>query len=142
MSEVRPIRRAILAPYDKSGLADFATALAERGVELVASGGTARVLAEAGLSVTPVEQVTGSPEMLDGRVKTLHPAIHGGLLADRRNAEHVRQLEELGIDPFDLLVAGLYPFREPRRRRGVVVRGTGRRRRAARVRGAGLREGR
>ena len=112
MSEVRPIRRAILAPYDKSGLADFATALAERGAELVASGGTARVLAEAGLSVTPVEQVTGSPEMLDGRVKTLHPAIHGGLLADRRNAEHVRQLEELGIDPFDLLVAGLYPFRE------------------------------
>ena len=81
-------------------------------MELVASGGTARVLREAGLPVTPVEQVTGSPEMLDGRVKTLHPAIHGGLLADRRNPAHVRQLEELGIAPFDLLVAGLYPFRE------------------------------
>ena len=78
----------------------------------MASGGTARVLLEAGLPVTPVEDVTGSPEMLDGRVKTLHPAIHGGLLADRRNPEHVRQLEELGIAPFDLLVGGLYPFRE------------------------------
>jgi len=112
MSDVRPVRRAILAPYDKSGLVAFAAGLAERGVELVASGGTARVLTEGGLAVTPVEQVTGSPEMLDGRVKTLHPAIHGGLLADRRNPAHVRQLEELGIAPFDLLVAGLYPFRE------------------------------
>ena len=112
MSDVRPIERAILAPYDKSGLVAFASGLAERGVELVASGGTARVLTEAGLAVTPVEQVTGSPEMLDGRVKTLHPAIHGGLLTDRRNPAHVRQLEELGIAPFDLLVAGLYPFRE------------------------------
>ncbi|HEX6657399.1 MAG TPA: bifunctional phosphoribosylaminoimidazolecarboxamide formyltransferase/IMP cyclohydrolase [Ilumatobacter sp.] len=112
MSDVRPVQRAILAPYDKSGLVAFATGLVERGVELVASGGTARVLGEAGLPVTPVEQVTGSPEMLDGRVKTLHPAIHGGLLADRRNPAHVRQLEDLGIAPFDLLVAGLYPFRE------------------------------
>ena len=112
MTETRPIRRAILAPYDKTGLADFARALVGLGVELVASGGTARVLREAGLPVTPVEDVTGSPEMLDGRVKTLHPAIHGGLLADRRNPEHVRQLEELGIAPFDLLVGGLYPFRE------------------------------
>jgi phosphoribosylaminoimidazolecarboxamide formyltransferase/IMP cyclohydrolase len=112
MSDVRPVERAILAPYDKSGLVAFASGLVERGVELVASGGTARVLTEAGLAVTPVEQVTGSPEMLDGRVKTLHPAIHGGLLADRRNPAHVRQLEDLGIEPFDLLVAGLYPFRE------------------------------
>jgi len=112
MSDVRPVRRALLAPYDKSGLTELATALVERGVELVASGGTARVLADAGIAVTPVEQVTGSPEMLDGRVKTLHPAIHGGLLADRRNAEHMRRLDELGIEAFDLLVAGLYPFRE------------------------------
>jgi phosphoribosylaminoimidazolecarboxamide formyltransferase/IMP cyclohydrolase len=112
MSGVQPIRRAILAPYDKTGLSEFASALAERGVELVASGGTARVLTDSGLAVTPVEQVTGSPEMLDGRVKTLHPAIHAGLLADRRNPEHVRQLDALGIEPFDLLVAGLYPFRE------------------------------
>jgi phosphoribosylaminoimidazolecarboxamide formyltransferase/IMP cyclohydrolase len=109
---VRAVRRALLAPYDKSGLAAFAAALVTRGVELVASGGTARVLADAGLAVTPVERVTGSPEMLDGRVKTLHPAIHGGLLADHRKPEHLRQLSELGIEPFDLLVAGLYPFRE------------------------------
>jgi phosphoribosylaminoimidazolecarboxamide formyltransferase / IMP cyclohydrolase len=112
MSGVTPVRRALLAPYDKSGLVGFATALVERGVQLVASGGTARVLTGAGLAVTPVEQVTGSPEMLDGRVKTLHPAIHAGLLADRRNPGHVRRLEELHIEPFDLLVAGLYPFRE------------------------------
>jgi phosphoribosylaminoimidazolecarboxamide formyltransferase/IMP cyclohydrolase len=112
MTEAKAIQRAILAPYDKTGLAGFARELVARGVELVASGGTARVLTEAGLPVTPVEQVTGSPEMLDGRVKTLHPKIHGGLLADRRNAAHVRQLEEFGIEPFDLLVAGLYPFRE------------------------------
>jgi phosphoribosylaminoimidazolecarboxamide formyltransferase / IMP cyclohydrolase len=112
MSGVTPVRRALLAPYDKSGLVGFATALVERGVQLVASGGTARVLTGAGLAVTPVEQVTGSPEMVDGRVKTLHPAIHAGLLADRRNPGHVRRLEELHIEPFDLLVAGLYPFRE------------------------------
>jgi phosphoribosylaminoimidazolecarboxamide formyltransferase / IMP cyclohydrolase len=109
---VLPIRRALLAPYDKSGLVDLARALVEMDVELVASGGTARVLGDAGLPVTPVEVVTGSPEMLDGRVKTLHPRIHAGLLADRRNPEHVRQLQEQGIAPFDLLVAGLYPFRE------------------------------
>ncbi|CAN5658264.1 bifunctional phosphoribosylaminoimidazolecarboxamide formyltransferase/IMP cyclohydrolase [soil metagenome] len=112
MNDLRPVRRALLAPYDKSGLTSFASALVERGVELVASGGTSRVLADAGLPVTPVEQVTGSPEMLGGRVKTLHPAIHAGLLADRRDPEHMRQLEERGIAPFDLLVAGLYPFRE------------------------------
>jgi phosphoribosylaminoimidazolecarboxamide formyltransferase / IMP cyclohydrolase len=112
MNGVRPIRRALLTPFEKTGLVEFAAALAGRGVELVASGGTARVLTDAGIEVTRVEDVTGSPEMLDGRVKTLHPSIHGGLLADRRNPEHVRQLEDLGIAPFDLLVAGLYPFRE------------------------------
>ncbi len=114
-----PIRRALLAPYDKSGLVDLARALVEMDVELVASGGTARVLGEAGFPVTPVEVVTGSPEMLDGRVKTLHPRIHAGLLADRRNPEHVRQLQEQGIEAFDLLVGGLYPFRE------TVARGAG-----------------
>ena len=112
MSDVKPIRRALLAPYDKAGLTDFARALADDDVELVASGGTAAVLTGAGIAVTPVEAVTGSPEMLGGRVKTLHPKIHGALLADRRDPEHVRQLEEQGIAPFDLLVAGLYPFRE------------------------------
>jgi phosphoribosylaminoimidazolecarboxamide formyltransferase / IMP cyclohydrolase len=112
VTRVASIRRAILAPYDKSGLVEFARALVDEGVELVASGGTAKVLTDAGLPVTPVEDVTDSPEMLDGRVKTLHPRIHAGLLADRRNPDHVRQLEELGIAPFDLLVGGLYPFRE------------------------------
>ena len=116
---VLPIKRAILAPYDKAGLVDLARALVEMDVELVASGGTARVLADAGIPVTPVEAVTGSPEMLDGRVKTLHPHIHAGLLADRRNPEHIRQLREQGIEPFDLLVGGLYPFRE------TVARGAG-----------------
>ena len=110
--ERTPIRRAILAPYDKTGLVDFARALAAMNVELVASGGTAKVLSEAGIAVTPVEDVTGSPEMLGGRVKTLHPKIHGGLLADRRDPDHVRQLKEQEIAPFDLLVGGLYPFRE------------------------------
>jgi len=97
MTDATPIRRAILAPYDKTGLADFARALVAGGVELIASGGTARVLAQAGLPVTSVETVTGSPEMLGGRVKTLHPKIHAALLADRRNPEHARELEAQGI---------------------------------------------
>ena len=106
------VRRAILAPFDKSGLAEFAKGLVDLGVVLIASGGTAKVLTEAGIPVTPVEDVTGSPEMLGGRVKTLHPKIHGGLLADRRDPDHVRQLADHDIEPIDLLVAGLYPFRE------------------------------
>ena len=112
MDEVRPVRRALLAPYDKTGLVRFASVLVELGVALVSSGGTARVLAGAGLPITPVEEVTGFPEMLDGRVKTLHPRIHAGLLADRGNPEHMRQLTEQDIEPFDLVIAGLYPFRE------------------------------
>jgi phosphoribosylaminoimidazolecarboxamide formyltransferase/IMP cyclohydrolase len=106
------VRRALLAPFDKTRLADLARGLSELGVELVASGGTAAVLRDAGLVVTPVEDVTGFPEMLDGRVKTLHPRIHAGLLADRRKQDHVDQLAAQGIDPFDLVIAGLYPFRE------------------------------
>jgi phosphoribosylaminoimidazolecarboxamide formyltransferase/IMP cyclohydrolase len=112
VSEVREIRRALLAVFDKSGVVELAGALRELGVELVSSGGTAARLREAGLSVTPVEDVTGSPEMLGGRVKTLHPKIHGGILADRRKQEHVDQLAEHGIEPFDLVVVNLYPFRE------------------------------
>ncbi|MEA2551794.1 MAG: phosphoribosylaminoimidazolecarboxamide formyltransferase / cyclohydrolase [Actinomycetota bacterium] len=112
MSEVRPVHRALLAPYDKTGLPEFAAALIELGVTLVSSGGTAKVLVGAGLPVTPVEDVTGFPEILGGRLKTLHPKIHGGLLADQRNPDHVRQLIEHDIEGFDLLVAGLYPFRE------------------------------
>ena len=107
-----PVRRALLAVYDKFGVVAFAGELVARGVSLVSSGGTAATLREAGLPVTPVEEVTGSPEMLGGRVKTLHPAIHGGILADRRKQDHVDQLVEQGIEPFDLVVVNLYPFRE------------------------------
>jgi phosphoribosylaminoimidazolecarboxamide formyltransferase/IMP cyclohydrolase len=106
------VRRALLAVYDKSGVVELARGLSELGVALVSSGGTAATLREAGLPVTPVEEVTGSPEMLDGRVKTLHPRIHAGILADRRRPEHEAQLAEHGIEPFDLVVVNLYPFRE------------------------------
>ncbi len=109
---MRPVRRALLAVYDKTGIVGFARSLVELGATLVSSGGTAQALRDAGLAVTSVEEVTGSPEMLGGRVKTLHPKIHGGLLADRRNPDHVDQLAEHGIEPFDLLVSNLYPFRE------------------------------
>ncbi len=112
MSDRTPIRRALLGVYDKSGVEELARGLAETGVELVSTGATARRIAEAGIAVTPVEEVTGFPECLDGRVKTLHPAVHAGILADRRRPEHVQQLEELGIAAFDLVVVNLYPFTE------------------------------
>jgi phosphoribosylaminoimidazolecarboxamide formyltransferase/IMP cyclohydrolase len=112
MSDVRPVRRALLAVYDKTGIVELGRALVELGATLVSSGGTAQTLRDAGLPVTPVEEVTAFPEMLGGRVKTLHPKIHGGLLADRRRSEHVEELAEHGIEPFDLLVSNLYPFRE------------------------------
>jgi len=107
-----PIRRALIGVYDKTGLDELAVALLEAGVEIVSTGGTARRLQELGLGVTPVEAVTGFPEILDGRVKTLHPGVHAGILADRRRPEHVDALAELGIAPFDLVVVNLYPFRE------------------------------
>ncbi|CCG05039.1 bifunctional phosphoribosylaminoimidazolecarboxamide formyltransferase/IMP cyclohydrolase [Blastococcus saxobsidens] len=112
MSDRTPIRRALLGVYDKTGIEDLARGLAAAGVELVSTGATARRIAEAGVPVTPVEQVTGFPECLDGRVKTLHPAVHAGILADRRKDEHVAQLEDLGIAQFDLVVVNLYPFAE------------------------------
>jgi phosphoribosylaminoimidazolecarboxamide formyltransferase/IMP cyclohydrolase len=112
MSDRTPIRRALLGVYDKTGVVELAAGLAAAGVELVSTGATARRIADAGIPVTPVEQVTGFPECLDGRVKTLHPAVHAGILADRRKPEHVAQLEELGIAPFDLVVVNLYPFTE------------------------------
>lgn len=102
--------RALLSVYDKSGLVDFARGLHDLGVELVSSGGTAGALAEAGLPVTTVEAVTGSPEMLDDRVKTLHPKIHGGILADLGKESHRADLEANDIQPFDLVVSNLYPF--------------------------------
>ena len=106
----RQVRRALISVFDKSGLAELAQGLAEAGVEIVSTGSTAKVIADAGVQVTAVGSVTGFPECLDGRVKTLHPAVHGGLLADLRRQEHRRQLEELGIAPFELVVVNLYPF--------------------------------
>ena len=112
MTEVRPVRRALIAVFDKDGVVDLARGLSELGVELVSSGGTAATIAAADIDVTPVEAVTGFPEMLDGRVKTLHPRIHAGILADRRKPEHGAQLAEHDIEPIDLVVVNLYPFRE------------------------------
>jgi phosphoribosylaminoimidazolecarboxamide formyltransferase / IMP cyclohydrolase len=112
VGEVQPVRRALVAVYDKTGVAELCRELVSLGVSIVSSGGTAAFLSEAGVPVTPVEEVTGSPEMLGGRVKTLHPRIHAGLLADRRNPDHERQLAEQDIEPFELLVVNLYPFRE------------------------------
>jgi phosphoribosylaminoimidazolecarboxamide formyltransferase/IMP cyclohydrolase len=110
MTDLLPIRRALVSVYDKTGLVELGSALAAAGVELVSTGSTAATLAAAGVPVTPVEQVTGFPECLDGRVKTLHPHIHAGILADRRLASHREQLVELGVEPFDLVVSNLYPF--------------------------------
>ncbi|HVQ99910.1 MAG TPA: bifunctional phosphoribosylaminoimidazolecarboxamide formyltransferase/IMP cyclohydrolase, partial [Mycobacterium sp.] len=108
----RPIRRALVSVYDKSGLADLARGLHAAGVEIVSTGSTAKTIAGNGIPVTPVEQVTGFPEVLDGRVKTLHPRVHAGLLADLRRPEHAAALEELGIAGFELVVVNLYPFSE------------------------------
>jgi phosphoribosylaminoimidazolecarboxamide formyltransferase / IMP cyclohydrolase len=105
-----PIRRALVSVYDKNGLQELARALHEAGVTLVSTGSTASRIADAAVPVTKVEELTGFPECLDGRVKTLHPAVHAGILADRRLDTHRRQLEELGIEAFDLVVSNLYPF--------------------------------
>jgi phosphoribosylaminoimidazolecarboxamide formyltransferase/IMP cyclohydrolase len=104
------IKRALVSVYDKTGLEDLVRGLHEAGVELVSTGGSARLIGDLGLPVTKVEDLTGFPECLDGRVKTLHPKVHAGILADRRLPTHVAQLEELGVAPFDLVVSNLYPF--------------------------------
>ena len=108
----RPIRRALISVYDKTGVLELARGLVGAGVEVVSTGNTAKMLADDGLAVTRVEELTGFPEALDGRVKTLHPAVHAGLLADSRKVSHTERIAELGIAPFDLLVSNLYPFRE------------------------------
>jgi len=105
-----PIRRALLSVSDKRGLAEFAKGLTSFGVEIISTGGTAKILKEAGIAVTSVSDVTGFPEILDGRVKTLHPAIHAGILAVLDNPDHVRQLREHHVEPIDLVVVNLYPF--------------------------------
>ena len=108
--ERRPIRRALVSVYDKAGLTELATALHASGVEIVSTGSTAARIEEAGVPVTAVSELTGFPECLDGRVKTLHPRVHAGLLADQRDPAHVAQLEQLDIAPFELVVVNLYPF--------------------------------
>ncbi|WP_461210794.1 IMP cyclohydrolase [Desulfocurvus sp. DL9XJH121] len=105
-----PIRRAILSVTDKTGLVDFARFLSDAGVELFSTGGTRRQLLDAGLKVASVSDVTGFPEIMDGRVKTLHPHIHAGILADKDNPEHLQTLAGLSLEPFDLVCVNLYDF--------------------------------
>lgn len=108
--DMLPIRRAIISVTDKSGLAEFAGFLSQHGVELVSTGGTLKFLEKSGLPVTAVSSVTGFPEILNGRVKTLHPAIHAGILADKDNPEHMATLAEKKIAPFDMVCVNLYDF--------------------------------
>jgi phosphoribosylaminoimidazolecarboxamide formyltransferase/IMP cyclohydrolase len=120
MSERLPITRALISVYDKTGLAELASGLHAAGVALVSTGSTAARIADAGVPVTAVEELTGFPECLDGRVKTLHPMVHAGILADLRRPEHRQQLDELGVEPFGLVVSNLYPFTD------TVLSGAGR----------------
>ena len=108
----RKISRALLSVYDKSGLIDLARLLDDHGIEIVSTGSTSKNISDAGIPVTPVESVTGFPECLDGRVKTLHPKIHAAILANLSLESHVAQLDEMEIIPFDLVVVNLYPFNE------------------------------
>ncbi|MFL5092364.1 MAG: bifunctional phosphoribosylaminoimidazolecarboxamide formyltransferase/IMP cyclohydrolase [Xanthobacteraceae bacterium] len=119
MTDLRRVSRALLSVSDKTGLVAFARALAEHGIELVSTGGTAKALAAEGLSVIDVADLTGFPEMMDGRVKTLHPVVHGGLLAIRDDQDHIAAMQAHGIRPIDLLVVNLYPFEE------TVAKGAG-----------------
>jgi phosphoribosylaminoimidazolecarboxamide formyltransferase/IMP cyclohydrolase len=121
MSELRKIKRALISVSDKTGVVEFATALADFGVDIVSTGGTAKTLRDAGLQVTDVSDVTGFPEMMDGRVKTLHPKIHGAFLALRDNAGHVASMNEHGIEPIDLVVVNLYPFEQTTAKTGVTL---------------------
>src|SRR5437773_3252747 len=107
---LRTIRRALLSVSDKTGLVDLAKALAGLGVELISTGGTRKALADTGLAVRDIADVTGFPEILDGRVKTLHPRVYAGILAVRDSAEHMATLHQQGIEPIDLVVCNLYPF--------------------------------
>ena len=119
-TDLRPIRRALLSVTDKAGLVDFARALAASGVELVSTGGTSKALRDAGLSVRDISDLTGFPEMLDGRVKTLHPKVHGGILHIRNNPEHVAAVEAHDIEPIDMVVVNLYAFEKTAQRPGVA----------------------
>src|SRR5215213_10056634 len=119
-SDLRPIRRALISVSDKTGILDFARELTRFKVEIISTGGTGKTLRDAGLTVRDISDVTGFPEMMDGRVKTLHPRVHGGLLAIRDNPEHVAALEQHGIEPIDLVVVNLYPFADTIKRPDVT----------------------
>ena len=119
--QLRPIRRALISVSDKTGIVDFARELAQFNVEIISTGGTAKTLRDAGIAVRDISDVTGFPEMMDGRVKTLHPRVHGGLLAIRENPEHVAAMQQHGIEPIDLVVVNLYPFAETIKRAGVTM---------------------
>ena len=112
MTDLVPVRRALISVSDKTGLLEMAKALDSHGIELLSTGGSAKALRDAGLNVRDVADLTGFPEMMDGRVKTLHPAVHGGLLALRDNDDHVQAMDTHGIVPIDLLIVNLYPFEE------------------------------
>ena len=115
------VRRALISVHDKTGVVDFAKGLAALGVEILSTGGTAKLLRESGVAVVDVAEVTGFPEMLDGRVKTLHPKVHGGILARRDLPEHARALEQHGIRPIDLVAVTLYPFEKTVARPNVTL---------------------
>lgn len=119
--QLRAIRRALISVSDKTGIVDFARELAQFNVEIISTGGTAKALRDAGVAVRDISDITGFPEMMDGRVKTLHPRVHGGLLAIRDNPEHVSAMEQNGIEPIDLVVVNLYPFVQTIMREGVAM---------------------
>jgi phosphoribosylaminoimidazolecarboxamide formyltransferase/IMP cyclohydrolase len=118
---MRKIERAVISVTDKSGIVDFAKALSKFGVEILSTGGTAKALRQGGVPVKDISEYTGFPEMLDGRVKTLHPKVHGGLLGVRENPEHVKMMKEHGIKNIDLVVVNLYQFEKTVAREGVTL---------------------
>src|SRR6185369_13502745 len=119
-TNLKPIKRALISVSNKAGIVEFAQALQSFGVEIISTGGTAKSLREAGVKVRDISDVTGFPEMMDGRVKTLHPRVHGGLLGQRENPSHVAAMAEHGIEPIDLVAVNLYPFGETISRPGVT----------------------
>src|SRR5215213_5219034 len=121
MNDLRKIKRALISVSDKTGIVEFARELTNFGAEIISTGGTAKNLREAGLKVTEVSEITNFPEMMDGRVKTLHPKIHGAFLALRDNDEHVAAMQTHGIEPIDLVVVNLYPFEETVAKEGVSL---------------------
>jgi phosphoribosylaminoimidazolecarboxamide formyltransferase / IMP cyclohydrolase len=121
MKDLVKIQRALISVSDKTGIVPFAQKLAKLGIEILSTGGTAKLLSDNGVSVKTVDSHTGFPEIMDGRVKTLHPKIHGGILAVRENAMHASQMEKNGIVPIDLVVVNLYPFKQAIAKPNVTI---------------------